>query len=150
LALTPLSALAPSASRVLERLAPPPEAIDEPPPKARPWKLLVLACFGLAALSLLLPSVPTAGGDTVLVQGEGYMDVARSKALWSIYEAPASIARRGDWVDKPSIGIPYLYVSGGVLLAQALDQTGDRQAADQVINQAGQVAKSVGMMDVFN
>ena len=59
MALTPLSALAPSASRVLERLAPPPEAIDEPPPKARPWKLLLLACFGLAALSLLLPSVPT-------------------------------------------------------------------------------------------
>jgi glycosyl transferase family 87 len=58
-ALTPLSALAPSASRVLERLAPPPQPLDEPPPKARPWKLLVLACFGLAALSLLLPSVPT-------------------------------------------------------------------------------------------
>jgi Protein of unknown function (DUF2723) len=98
----------------------------------------------------LLTHVPTAAGDTALVQGEGFMDVARSKALWNIYEAPTSIARRGDWVDKPSIGIPYLYVSGGVLLAQALDEKGDRQGADKVVTQAGQVAKAVGMTDVFN
>jgi hypothetical protein len=58
--LTPSTTLAPGASRVLERLAPPPTASpDETTPRARPWKLLVLGCFALATLSLLWPSVPT-------------------------------------------------------------------------------------------
>jgi hypothetical protein len=34
-------------------------APDGPPGPARPWRLLVLGCLGLAALSLLLPSTPT-------------------------------------------------------------------------------------------
>jgi hypothetical protein len=118
LALTPLSALAPSASRVLERLAPPPEAIDEPPPKARPWKLLILACFGLAALSLLLPSVPTydpwawiiwgreiANGDLVTSTGPSW------KPLPVIFTTPFSFA--GD------DGAPLLWLlvarAGGIL-----------------------------------
>ena len=59
--LASFSTLAPSASRVLDRLAPPPAAeTDAPPPKARPWKLLILGCLALAALSLAVtPSVPT-------------------------------------------------------------------------------------------
>jgi hypothetical protein len=59
--LASFSTIAPSASRVLDRLAPPPAAeADAAPPKARPWKLLVLGCLALAALSLVLtPSVPT-------------------------------------------------------------------------------------------
>src|SRR3954469_1596736 len=34
-------------------------AAPPPPPAPRPWKALVLACLGLAALSLLGPAVPT-------------------------------------------------------------------------------------------
>jgi hypothetical protein len=30
-----------------------------PPPRVRPWRLLLAGCFALAALSLVLPSVPT-------------------------------------------------------------------------------------------
>jgi hypothetical protein len=37
----------------------PADAVDAAPPAARPWKALVLACLGLAALSLLGPSNPT-------------------------------------------------------------------------------------------
>ena len=55
MALAPLTALAPGASRMLERLAPPPETADAPHAPARPWRLLVLGCLALAALSLLLP-----------------------------------------------------------------------------------------------
>src|SRR4051812_26757698 len=42
------------------RAAPAPAAAGAAPPAApRPWKALVLACLGLAALSLLGPAVPT-------------------------------------------------------------------------------------------
>ncbi len=44
---------------VLERfVSPPPADLDEPR-KATPWKLMLLGCFALAAVSLVLPSVPT-------------------------------------------------------------------------------------------
>jgi hypothetical protein len=39
--------------------APAPAAAGAAPPAPRPWKALVLACLGLAALSLLGPAVPT-------------------------------------------------------------------------------------------
>jgi hypothetical protein len=58
--LTPSTTFAPGAARGLDRRAPPPAgASAAAPAPARPWRLLVLACLGLAALSLLLPSVPT-------------------------------------------------------------------------------------------
>ena len=38
---------------------PPPRPADRAPGPARPWKLLLLCCLGLAALSLLTPSTPT-------------------------------------------------------------------------------------------
>src|SRR4051794_34811803 len=44
---------------MLERLAPPPDPADTSEVSARPWRLLVLGCLALAALSLTLPSVPT-------------------------------------------------------------------------------------------
>jgi hypothetical protein len=129
-ALTPLSALAPSASRVLERLAPPPEAV-EPPARARPWKGLVLACFALAALSLLLPSVPTydpwawiiwgreiANGDLVTTTGPSW------KPLPVIFTTPFSLA--GD------DGAPLLWLvvarAGGILAFAMAFRLGARLA----------------------
>src|ERR1700754_4920003 len=44
---------------MLDRLAPAPETADQQPKCARPWRLLLVGCFALAALSLTLPSVPT-------------------------------------------------------------------------------------------
>lgn len=102
---------------MLERLASPPEAIDEPP-KARPWKLLLLACFALAGLSLFLPSVPTydpwawiiwgrevAQGDLVTTTGPSW------KPLPVIFTTPFSLA--GD------DGAPLLWLvvarAGGIL-----------------------------------
>jgi len=52
---TGTSAAAPA--RLLAALAPPRRTAPAGPP--RPWRLLVLACLGLAALSLLGPSQPT-------------------------------------------------------------------------------------------
>jgi len=99
MALAPLTALAPGASRMLERLAPAPETADAAQAPARPWRLLVLGCLGLAALSLLLPSVPTydpwawiiwgrevAHGDLVTMTGPSW------KPLPVLFTTPFSFA----------------------------------------------------------
>ena len=69
--------------------------------------------LGLEAYALaqgLVTKVSTAavvaGRDTVAVPGLGFLDVPRTTALWRGYGAPAAIIRRGDWVDRPSAGIP--------------------------------------------
>ena len=58
----------------------------------------------------LLPNPPTPGKDTVLLQGEGFVDVARTRELWyQDFLGPAAVIKRGMWVDKASVGIPYIY-----------------------------------------
>jgi hypothetical protein len=75
-------------------------------------------------------------GDTLPVQGLGFLDVPRTTALWHEYRAPAAIIRRGDWVDRPSAGIPALYTSTALVLGQALEQQG-RASDAQRIREAG-------------
>jgi hypothetical protein len=116
---------------VLERLAPPPQPIDEPPAKARPWKLLLLACFGLAALTLFWPSVPTydpwawiiwgrevAQGDLVTTTGPSW------KPLPVLFTTPFSFA--GD------DGAPLLWLTvaraGGILAFAMAYRLGARLA----------------------
>ena len=41
------AAFAPGASRMLERLAPPPEVAEAQSKPARPWRLLVLGCVAM-------------------------------------------------------------------------------------------------------
>ena len=57
------------------------------------------------------------GGDIVDVPGDGYMNLTRTEALWNEFKAPESLAFKGEWVDKPSVGIPYLYVHLGYVLS---------------------------------
>ena len=67
--------------------------------------------------------IPPAGSsrDTVQVTGDGWMDVPRTTALWTdVFQAPKSLIRRGDWIDQPSIGIPYLYIATGAELSEVL------------------------------
>ncbi len=96
---------------------------------------------GLASKVLYAP--PTAGADTVAVPGVGAVDVRRSLARWSAYEAPASIVRRGDWVDRPSVNIPFAYVRAGAILADALARRGDAAAAERVAARGEEVARAV-------
>jgi hypothetical protein len=110
------------------------------------WPYLVT--HGLARK--LVPDVPTPGGDTLLVQGEGWMDVARTKQLWTeVFEAPESIIERGDWVDRASVGIPYLYVVTGGLLAESLFRTGDTAGAQEVMDTAEGVAQATRLQSLF-
>lgn len=116
---------------MLERLAPPPEAAEAESRPARPWKLLVLGCLALSALTLLLPSVPTydpwawiiwgreiAHGDLVTTTGPSW------KPLPVIFTTPFSLA--GD------DGAPLLWLwiarAGGILAFALAFRLGKRLA----------------------
>ncbi len=99
----------------------------------------------------LLPAMPTPGRDTVLVMGEGWVDVPRSLQLWNeVFRAPASLIRRGHWVDQASVGIPYLYISTAATLADATEQIGDPQLASGYVDVAGQLARAAGLGELFD
>jgi hypothetical protein len=130
-ALTPFSALAPRAERVLERLAPPPEATTDPPPKGKPWRLLVLGCLALAGVSLLLPSVPTYDPWAWIIWGRevAHLDLITTtgpswKPLPVIFTTPFSLA--GD------DGAPLLWLTvaraGGILAFAMAYRLGSRLA----------------------
>jgi hypothetical protein len=74
---------------------------------------------GLAAKVFVPPAKPST--DTMFVQGDGWLDVKRTTTLWNdVFKAPKSLIARGDWIDQPSIGIPYLYIATGLELTDAL------------------------------
>ncbi len=90
------------------------------------------------------------GKDTVLVQGEGWVDVPRTKALAAAFRSPPALERKNKWVDKASVGIPYLYVSTNYVLAEALTMQGDKAGADKAMDSAMRVARATGLGDLFS
>jgi hypothetical protein len=103
---------------------------------------------GLASKVFVAPSVP--GKDTLLVPGAGWVDVKRTKTLWdSVFTGQKSIATRNDWVDRPSVGIPYLYVATGLMLAEVLQATGDTVGAQRTLADARKVAEAVQLSDLL-
>jgi len=100
----------------------------------------------------LVPDVPRAGSrDTMLVPGEGFVDVPRSKTLWdSVFQAPQSIIKKGDWVDRASVGIPALYVSTGFMLSEAQRTLGNAAEAQRVLTIAEGVARATRLSDLFS
>ena len=72
---------------------------------------------GLASKVVIPPSAATAK-DTIYVQGDGWLDLPRSDSLWNkVFKGPQSVINTGDWIDRPSVGIPYLYVATGMVRA---------------------------------
>ena len=97
---------------------------------------------GLAAKVFVPPKGSTR--DTMNVAGDGWMDVKRTTELWNNdFMGPKSVIRTNDWIDQPSVGIPYLYVATGLELSEALRSRGDNAMANQVWTTAKQVAKAV-------
>jgi hypothetical protein len=98
---------------------------------------------GLAAKVFTPPAQSTT--DTLLIQGDGWMDVSRTTALWTdVFKAHDALIRRGDWIDQPSIGIPYLYIATGAELADALRMQ-NPQLAQQVYSKTRQVAEAMNL-----
>ena len=104
---------------------------------------------GLAS-KLFVPPAAADAKDTVYVQGDGWLDLPRSETLWdSTFKGPQSVVHTGDWIDRPSVGIPYLYVATGLELAEALKTRGEAQKARSVFDQAKQVATVVRLDDLI-
>ena len=82
--------------------------------------------------------------------GDGFLDVKRSAELWqSVYRAPEAIARRGDWVDRPSLSIPIVYIDSGLKVAHALALRGDTAAAARVAARVERVIQATRLDSLF-
>lgn len=99
----------------------------------------------------LLTHVPTQSPDTLIVPGEGFVDVQRSKQLWeNVFTAPQAFIAKNGWPDKASVGIPALYVSTGFMMYDALQVTGDTAGATKALAGARDIAKATRIAEFFN
>ena len=102
---------------------------------------------GLASKVFVPPTTQTR--DTVLVEGDGWLDVARSRQLWkSVFVGPQSVVSEGQWIDRPSASMPALYVFGGLELAQALRLDGRASDANAISAMTRDVAHATRLDDV--
>jgi hypothetical protein len=98
----------------------------------------------------LMPRVPTPGNGIVAVPGEGWFDIETTRALWeTVFKGPASLAKRELWVDRPSAGIPFLYVRTGMVLSSALAQAGRTDDAARLRAQVERIARGTQLDDVL-
>ncbi len=99
----------------------------------------------------LLASVPAPGKDTVMLQDEGFVDVARTRDLWQHdFLGPQAVIKRGLWVDKASVGIPYIYITSAVDLADIAQQRGDSAESRRMMQTARQLADATDLSRLFN
>jgi hypothetical protein len=96
---------------------------------------------GLASKVFIPPT--TAAKDTAFVEGDGWLDAARTRALWKEFRGPKSIIDEGQWVDRPSANIAGLYIFGGVELAEVLRADGNAREARDVFSTVRDVAHVV-------
>ncbi len=98
----------------------------------------------------LVPQIPKAGNGFVEVPGEGWFDVETTRVLWeTTFKAPKSIANRELWVDRPSAGIPFLYLRTGLVLSSALTQLGRVQDAARIRAQVEKIARATQLDDLL-
>src|SRR3954467_12504731 len=80
--------------------------------------------------------------ETPQIAGQ-FVDLPRTKALWdTVYRGPEVLMKEGDWVDRPSFGIPYTYGYTGLVLAELLSREGDTRSADAVVQRVRGIAKA--------
>ena len=102
---------------------------------------------GLASKVFVPPA--ELSNDTVFVQGDGWLDVPRTKALWdSVFTGYRSVVAEAQWIDRPSASMPALYIFAGAELADALRMKGDIADANRVFATSRQVATAVRLDDL--
>ena len=97
----------------------------------------------------IAPTAVVASPDTIRSPGSGHVDVRRTHALWKQYGAPAAIIRRGDWVDRPSVGIPAIYMGTALLLADVMTRRGDAREAERLRRVALAMGEATRTLDLF-
>ncbi|MDB4888716.1 MAG: hypothetical protein JWL61_571, partial [Gemmatimonadetes bacterium] len=95
------------------------------------------------------PAAISATKDTVAAEGTGHIDVNRTRALWNSYGAPKAMIRRGDWVDRPSVGIPLMYIATAFMLGQVAEQRGEIKEAERMRTAAVDLAEGTRTLDYF-
>ena len=104
----------------------------------------------MEGLAFRINSTPVASTPNVLPTAGGvHLDVTRTRVLWNQFGAPAAIVRRGDWVDRPSVGIPFVYVTTALLLADAVMTQGDTVAAEKLRRTAVNLAEATRLLDLL-
>jgi hypothetical protein len=102
---------------------------------------------GLASKLFVPP--PQATRDTLRIQGDGWIDVTRTKALWNeVFTGARSTIAEGRWIDRPSASMPILYALTGAELAEALRMRGETTEADAVLETVSHVAMAAGYPDL--
>ncbi|HYV99177.1 MAG TPA: DUF2723 domain-containing protein [Gemmatimonadaceae bacterium] len=87
--------------------------------------------------------------DIKRIEGElGWVDVTTTKALWDDFVGPPALIKKNKWIDKPSIGIPFLYVTAGLSLSEGLLMRGDSLGAEKVMGRVKGISSAVRMSDV--
>jgi hypothetical protein len=97
----------------------------------------------------LLTDSIVGGKDILRLEREGWVDVSRMQAIAAEFRAPESMVRKNKWVDRASVGIPYLYVNTSYVLSEALSMQGDRAGATKAFGEAMKVARASGLADLF-
>ncbi|MDB4914812.1 MAG: hypothetical protein JWM95_2456 [Gemmatimonadetes bacterium] len=95
----------------------------------------------------IMPSAVMPTADTLAAPGVGHIDVRRTLDLWNGYGMPKAVISRGDWVDRPSIGIPALYIGTASMIAEVLDRRADSTGSDRMRKIAMDLAESTRLMD---
>jgi len=70
----------------------------------------------------------------------GFIDVARTRALWATYGGMNAVLAQGRWMDESSISIPYAYRVTGQLLSYGLAQRGDSAATRAVMEKVANIS----------
>ena len=95
------------------------------------------------------PTPVVASADVLPSAGGVHIDMRRSRDLWSGFGAPAAIIRRGDWVDRPSVGIPFVYITTALMLADGVMAQGDSAEAGRLRRSAIEVAEATRLLDLL-
>jgi hypothetical protein len=71
------------------------------------------------------------------------VDLQRTKDLWfTVYHAPDAIVKEGDWIDRPSYGIPYTYAFTGAILSEGLARVNDTRDAALIIDKVKKIVRA--------
>jgi len=97
----------------------------------------------------LFPKPITPDARFAEVPGWGFFDLPRSDSLWKIYQAPAALIRRGEWVDRASSDIPLRYVITAALLSDISKARGDSALGAQYMDTAIKLARVARVEDVL-
>ena len=101
-------------------------------------------------LALRLSSSAPVEGSGIVHTARGFVDVDRSFSLWkSGFRGPAAFRAGGDWADAASLAMPAQYVLAGVVLAEALDKKGNKEASAAVDSDVRSLLATGGLNRIF-